>query len=350
MVTAVQVGARTVGAGWPCFVIAEAGVNHNGSVELACQLATTARDCGADAVKFQTFKADKLVTLEAPKAEYQRAATPNGESQFDMLRALELSDASHRVILEHCRKIGILFLSTPFDEASADLLEVLGVPAFKVSSGELTNLGLLAHIARKGKPIILSTGMADLTEVEQAVATIRQTGNGEVVLLQCVTNYPAAPADVNLRAMATMAQAFQVPVGYSDHTIGNQVAFASVALGACVLEKHFTLSRDLPGPDQKASIEPQELAELVRGIRVVEAAIGNGRKEPAASEAASSAMARRSLVAAATIPAGAVLTESLVTTRRPGTGLPPNMRGQVVGRMARVLIPEGTVISLTMLA
>ncbi len=348
MVAPVNVGGRTVGEGAPCFVIAEAGVNHNGSVETACRLVDAAREAAADAVKFQTFIADQLATPDAPKAEYQRETTGAGQSQLEMLRSLELSEAAHQEILAHCRRRGILFLSTPFDEASADLLDAM-VPAFKISSGDLTNSGFLAHIARKGKPILLSTGMAHLAEVEQAVATIREAGNQDIVLLQCVTNYPAAPADVNLRAMRTMADAFHVPVGYSDHTVGNEVAFAAVALGACVIEKHVTLSRDLPGPDHKASIEPRELSELVRGIRAVEASLGTGSKEPAASEAATAAVARRSLVAAATIPAGGVLTDEAVTVRRPGTGLPPSMRAHVVGRTARVLIPKGTVISIEML-
>ena len=349
VVAALTIGGRAVAGRAPCFVIAEAGVNHNGSVESACRLVDIARHAGADAVKFQTFKADKLVTPGAPKAEYQRQVTSEGQSQFDMLRALELSDTAHRQIRDHCQSQGLLFLSTPFDEDSADLLDALGVPAFKISSGELTNLGFLAHVARKGKPIILSTGMADLGEVESAVSTIRAAGNSDIVLLQCVTNYPAAPGDVNLRAMATMADAFQVPVGYSDHTVGNEIAFAAVALGACVIEKHFTVSRDLPGPDHRASIEPHELAELVSGIRRVEAALGSGRKEPAASEAATALVARRSLVAASTIAAGTVLTEDVIAVRRPGTGLPPSMRPYVVGRTARVLIPQGTVISISML-
>lgn len=344
----IPIGDLAVGSGSRCFVIAEAGVNHNGSVDLACQLASIARSAGADAVKFQTFKAAKLVTANAPKADYQRASTPADESQYDMLRALELSDASHVEILEHCRKIGILCLSSPFDEESADLLDALGVPAFKVPSGELTNLRLLAHVAGKGKPVILSTGMANLAEVERAVATIREAGNSSIVLLHCVTNYPAAPEDVNLRAMATMAQVFELPVGYSDHTIGNEVAFAAVALGASVVEKHFTIDRSMAGPDHKASIEPQGLADLVRGIRAVEASLGTGRKEPAASEAATAAVARRSLVAAATILPGTVLTDVLLTVRRPGTGLSPSMRNHVLGRTACVLIPEGTVISTDM--
>jgi N,N'-diacetyllegionaminate synthase len=349
MTTTVTIGHRRVGPGFPCFVIAEAGVNHNGSVETARLLAEVAHAVGADAVKFQTFKAAKLVTREAPKATYQQQTT-SVESQFEMLRALELSDLAHREILNHCQSIGIPFLSSPFDEGSADLLDSLGVPAFKISSGELTNLPLLTHVGRKGKPVILSTGMAELSEVEQAVASIRQSGNSDIVLLQCVTNYPAAPADVNLRAMATMANACNVPVGYSDHTVGNEVAFAAVALGACIIEKHFTLSRDLPGPDHKASSEPDELARLVRGIRAVEAAIGTGTKTPATSEAAMAAVARRSLVAASTIPAGAVLTAGDLTTRRPGTGLPPSMQTMVVGRTARVSIPEGALISMDMLA
>jgi sialic acid synthase SpsE len=300
-------------------------------------------------VKFQTFKAERLVTQAARKADYQVRATGGDETQFEMLRRLELSADAHREILRHCERQGILFLSSPFDEESADFLDALGVPAFKLGSGELTNLPLIAHVARKSRPVILSTGMATLAEVADAVQVATTSGTGGVLLLQCVSNYPAQPADVNLRAMTTMADAFKVPVGYSDHTLGNHVSVAAVALGACIIEKHFTLDCQLPGPDHQASIEPPALAALVREIRDVEAALGDGRKVPAASEAATARAARRSLVAAVDIAAGVALTDAHLELRRPGTGLSPAERAKVVGRTARAAIAQGTVIQLDML-
>lgn len=346
----IRIGARDVGPKAPCFIIAEAGVNHNGSLDAALRLVESAYDAGADAVKFQTFTAEGLATLDAPKAEYQKRSTGTSESQFEMLQALELSPAAHRTILERCRKLGILLLSSPFDEASVDLLALLGVPALKVSSGELTNLSLLQYIVSKGKPVILSTGMARLGEVETALAAMSESGAKDIVLLHCVSNYPANPKDVNLRAMKTMADAFRVPVGYSDHTMGPEVALAAVALGASVVEKHLTLSRTLPGPDHHASMEPAEFSALVRGIRVVEAALGDGRKCPAVSEIATARVARRSLVAAVDIPEGCVLHDAHLQLRRPGTGLAPEMRPFIVGRTARALIRKGTVIGFEMLA
>ncbi|MQF67082.1 N-acetylneuraminate synthase [SAR202 cluster bacterium AD-802-F09_MRT_200m] len=349
MLVAVDIGNRRVGLDSPCFIIAEAGVNHNGSLEMGFELIDAAAEAGADAVKFQTFKAENLVTSLAPKAEYQLRTTDAAESQYEMIRRLELSPEMHRALIDHCNQRNILFLSSFFDEESADLLQDLGVPAFKMPSGEITNLPLLAHVARKGKPMIVSTGMADMDEVAAAVHALREEGNREIILLQCVSNYPADPADVNLRAMNTMAAAFGLPVGYSDHTNGIEVAVAAVALGACVIEKHFTLDRNLPGPDHTASLEPDGLAALVRGIRTVESALGHGRKEPALSEANTAEVARKSLVAARDIPAGAVLTEDLIAVKRPGTGLPPLMRPQLAGRTVRVPIPEGTILQLDML-
>jgi len=345
----VRIGDRGIGPGHPCFILAEAGVNHNGDVDLALKLVDAAADAGADAVKFQTFKADRLVSPEAAKAAYQVEATGGGESQLEMLRGLELSQEAHWKILAHARERGILMLSTPFDAESADFLDRLGLPAFKIGSGEITNLPLLAHVAAKGKPLILSTGMAWLAEVAEAVRTVRDAGARDLVLLHCVSNYPAEPRDVNLRAMRTMADAFGVPVGYSDHTVGNEVALAAVALGACVIEKHFTLDRSLPGPDHKASVEPAELASLVRGIRVVEQALGHGRKEPTAAEADTARVARKSLVMARDVQAGTVLTEDMVAIKRPGTGLPPAMLKDVVGRTLRQDVKAGTVIDLAML-
>lgn len=345
----VTIGERKVGPGHPVFIIAEAGVNHNGDIELAKRLVDVAAEAGADAVKFQTFRADRVVSAMAPKAEYQIHTTDPSESQLDMLRRLELSPDAHRELQAYCRERGIIFMSTPFDEESADLLQELDVPTFKIGSGEITNWPFLEYVARKGKPIILSTGMSFLSEVDEAVRVIREAGCDQLVLLHCVSNYPADPADTNLRAMPTMATAFQVPVGYSDHTPGIEVAVAAVALGACVIEKHFTLDKSLAGPDHQASLEPDELRTLVRGIRTVEAALGNGQKEPAASEADTAAVARRSLVAARDIPAGTILTDDLIAIKRPGTGLPPAMRPYLIGRTARTTIPAGALLALEML-
>jgi N,N'-diacetyllegionaminate synthase len=349
-VKATNVAEHIIGSGYPCFIIAEAGVNHNGSLEMARQLVDVAVRAGANAVKFQTFKAERLATPDAPKAEYQVQATDAAESQYEMLRQLELSPQAHHELMNYCRKKGILFMSTPFDEENADFLDDLGIAAFKVPSGEITNLPFIAHVARKGKPLIVSTGMAYLSEVEAAVRTIEEVGNRDFILLHCVSNYPADPADANLRAMQTMEMAFGAPVGYSDHTLGIEASLAAVALGACILEKHFTLDRNLSGPDHRASVEPDELATLVQGIRNVEAALGHGRKEPAASEANTAAVARKSLVAARDIPTGTKLTGELMAIKRPGTGLPPAMRPYLVGRTVRVDVQGGALLTLEMLS
>lgn len=332
---AMAIQGRMVGEGAPCFIMAEAGVNHNGSLEMAKRLVETAVSAGADAVKFQTFKAERLASASASKAAYQLQTTDASESQVAMLRRLELSAADHRALQAYCRKRRILFLSTPFEEDSADFLADLGVPAFKIPSGEITNLPFLAHVARKGKPMIMSTGMSTLTEVRQAVETIRAAGNDQLVLLHCVSAYPADPADANLRAMQTLSSAFGVPVGYSDHTPGIEVALAAVALGACLVEKHFTLDRNLPGPDHLASLEPEELRALVRGIRIVERSLGHGRKEPTASEAETVAVVRKSVVAAHNLPAGALVERADLAMKRPGTGIPPGEASRVVGRRTR---------------
>lgn len=346
----ISIAGRNVGPNHPCFIIAEAGVNHNGSLESARQLIDVAVQAGADAVKFQTFKAERLATPDAPKAEYQLRNTGGTESQYEMLQRLELSEDAHRDLLTYCQERGILFMSTPFDEGSADFLDELNIAVFKIPSGEVTNLPFVEHVARKQKPLIVSTGMADLNEVETAVRTIEASGNPSLILLHCVSNYPASSADANLRAMQTMQETFNVAVGYSDHTLGIEVALAAVALGACVIEKHFTLSRDLPGPDHRASLEPEELAAMVRGIRTVEAALGHGRKEPAASEAEIAAVARRSLVAALDLSAGTELTERMIAIRRPGTGLPAAMLSEIVGRRLRVPARAGALLTLEMLS
>jgi N-acetylneuraminate synthase len=334
----------------PCFIMAEAGVNHNGDLALARQLVAVAARAGADAVKFQTFSADRLVTQTAPQAAYQIANTGQTESQYAMLRRLELSAEAHQVLQAYCQELGILFLSTPFDEQSADLLDGLNVPAFKMASGEITNHPFLAHVARKGRPMIISTGMANLAEVETALEVVAQAGGPPVSLLHCTSNYPAPPDEINLRAMQTLRQAFNVPVGYSDHSQGLEISWAAVALGARIIEKHFTLDRNLPGPDHAASLEPDELGALVRGIRNIEAALGDGRKRPSPSEASTAAVARKSLVAARAIMAGEALGETMIHIKRPGTGLPPSALPYVLGRALKIDLAPGDLIRLEDLA
>ncbi|MFC4724458.1 N-acetylneuraminate synthase [Glycocaulis abyssi] len=331
--------------------IAEAGVNHNGDAQTAIALCDVARQAGADAVKFQTFNAAMLATAGAEKASYQdRNAPAEGESQRDMLKKLELTVAEFRAVRDHCAKIGIEFISTPFDEDSADFLNALGVDRFKVSSGDLTHLDFLQHLARFGKPIIISTGMATLAEVEDAVRAIEEAGNPPLSILHCVSNYPARPDQANLRAMNTLAAAFGRPVGWSDHTEGGVITLASVAAGARIIEKHFTLDRTMPGPDHAASLEPNELTELIAGVRAVEAALGDGIKRPTVEEQDTARVARRSLVAARDVGAGTRLGPDDVAARRPGSGLAPKRKSEVLGRKAARDIKEGELLSWEMLA
>ncbi|HZY31970.1 MAG TPA: N-acetylneuraminate synthase [Candidatus Methylomirabilis sp.] len=341
----IEIAGRLVGPGHPCFVIAEAGVNHNGDLALAKRLVEAAATAGADAVKFQTFSAERMASRGAPKAKYQLEQTDPTESQVEMLRRLELSPEAHRELHAYCRKYGVLFLSTPFDEVSADLLAELGLPAFKIGSGEITNWPFLDYIARKGKPIILSTGMSFLSEVDEAVRVIRNAKCDQLALLHCVSNYPADPSDANLYAIRTLAVAFDVPVGYSDHTSGIEVALAATALGACVIEKHCTVNRQLPGPDHCASLEPHELRQMVAGIRTVQASLGTGGKWPASSEAKNRLVARRSVAAACNIPEGAVIRPEMLRALRPASGISPALTECVVGRRARRPLMEGQLIS-----
>ena len=322
---------RVLGEG-PAFLIAEAGVNHNGDVDLARRLVDAAADAGADAVKFQTFRTEALVSEAAPKARYQVETTGGGESQRAMLARLELSRETHAVLRDHAARRGLVFFSTPFDEASADLLDGLGVELLKVPSGEVTNLPLLRHLAAKRRPVLLSTGMCTLEEVATAVDTLRAAGDPPLAILHCVSAYPAPAADTNLRAMDTLRARFDVPVGLSDHTLGIEIALAAVARGAAVLEKHLTLDRTLPGPDHRASLEPADFAALVRGARAIEAALGDGVKRPMPSELDTRAVARRSLVAARALPAGHRLTRDDIAIKRPGTGIPPADVDRLVGR------------------
>lgn len=317
-------------------IIAEAGVNHNGDLHLAEQLIVAAADAGADAVKFQTFVADRLVTVTATKANYQKQTTAASESQHAMIRRLELTRPMHERLLAYSQERGIQFLSTPFDLPSINLLAELGLPRFKIPSGEITNLPYLRHIGSFGKPIILSTGMATLGEIETALEVLETAGTGrdQITVLHCNTEYPTPMADVNLRAMLTIRDAFGVAVGYSDHTPGIEIPIAAVALGATVIEKHLTLDRTLPGPDHQASLEPDEFAAMVRAIRNIEHALGGGRKRPSPSEAKNKPIARKSLVAVVAIRAGEVLTPENVAVKRPGTGLSPMRWDKVMGRVA----------------
>ena len=331
------------------FIIAEAGVNHNGDIKLAKKLINVAKDAGADAVKFQTFKVEDVVTQNAEKAEYQKETTGAEESQFEMIKKLELTESDFKELADYAKKAGILFLSSPFDKESVDLLDELDVPAFKVASGEITNLPLLRYIAKKGKPIILSTGMSTLGEIEEALDVIRSEEVEDIILLHCVSNYPARVEDVNLRAMGTLKQAFKLPVGFSDHTLGITAPIAAVALGACVIEKHFTLDRNLPGPDHKASLEPDELKEMVKAIREVEKALGNGIKKPTKEEEKIKKVARRSIVAKVDISKGAIITEEMLDVKRPGTGIEPKYLKFIIGRKAKEDIKKDIIISLKMI-
>jgi len=341
------------------FVIAEAGVNHNGSLEMALQLVDIAADAKADAVKFQTFKAEKLATARAVKAEYQVANMKEEGNQLGMLQRLELSFDDHAALVRRCRERGVRFMSTAFDAESLAFLSTLGTPAIKMPSGDITCGPLLLQAARLRMPLVVSTGMCTIAEIEDALGVIafglisnrEPTGREDflaaycsaegrsalaqhVTLLHCVTQYPAPPESINLRAMATMAAAFDLPVGYSDHTLGIEIALAAVARGATIIEKHFTLDRKLPGPDHAASLEPAELKQLVSGIRNIEKALGSASKAPAATEMANRAVARRSVVAARPIRRGEVFGRDSFAMKRPGTGVSPMDCWRLVGRVA----------------
>lgn len=336
----------------PVFVIAEAGVNHNGDAAMALQLVETASRCGADAVKFQTFSAEKLVRRGAAKAEYQRRETGEGD-QFSLLKALEMSPELHEQLIARCAELGIEFMSTPFDEDAADFLLGLGMERIKVPSGEITNLPFLEFLAVKDKPLIVSTGMATLEEIKTAIATIasarRAAGLDELTgdaltILHCTSNYPAQCKDVNLRAMQTIAAETGIAVGYSDHTLGIAVSTAAVAMGATVIEKHFTLDRDLPGPDHKASLTPDELTMLIRQIRDVESALGSSVKAPTASELPVRELVRRSVTTAVPIAAGTRLTRADLVLLRPGNGISPGSLKDVIGRTVTADISAGTTL------
>ena len=317
-------------------IIAEAGVNHNGDIEIAKKLIDIAAEAGADLVKFQTFRADSLVSHLAAKANYQLRDDNDDESQFQMLQKLELTESMHRVLLAHCSKKKIGFLSTGFDIESVNFLFELGQRLFKIPSGEITNFPYLQHIGKLKGRVILSTGMSDMEEIEAAINVLEDSGTvrAQITVLQCTTAYPVPMGDVNLRAMQSIQKRFKVDVGYSDHTLGIEIPIAAVALGAKVVEKHFTVYRTLPGPDHKASLEPVELDSMIRGIRNLEEALGNGIKRLMPSEMSNVGVARKSIVASQLIKSGDIFTEKNLTTKRPGTGVSPMKISKFLGKTA----------------
>jgi len=318
-------------------IIAEAGVNHNGSIELAKTMIDQAKNAGVDYIKFQTFKAEKLVSVHAAKADYQKTNTNSDETQFEMIKKLELDIDAHKGLIQYCNAKGIKFISTPFDLDSIDLLFDLGVELFKIGSGEITNYPYLKKIAQKGLPVILSTGMSNLSETEGALDTLLTNGlkRDQVTLLHANTEYPTPFEDVNLNAILTLKEAFKVNVGYSDHTPGIEVPVAAVALGATIIEKHFTLDKTMEGPDHKASLEPRELKDMVKSIRNIEKVMGDGLKLPSISEKKNIPIARKSIVASCKILTGEVFSEENITTKRPGTGISPMRWNEVLGRVAQ---------------
>jgi N,N'-diacetyllegionaminate synthase len=345
----VQIGRRLVGPGQSCFIIAEAGVNHNGDMKQAKRLVDEAKKVGADCVKFQTFRAEEIVTSKAPKAEYQLRVTDPAESQLAMLKKLELPKESFAELLAYCNQVEIQFLSTPYSFHDVDLLAEIGVEAFKIASGQLTELPFLSYVARQRKPMILSTGMATLQDVREAVDAIRAAGLEDMVLLQCTTNYPARIEDANLRVITTLSQEFKVPVGYSDHTVEEEAVLGAVALDACVIEKHFTLDRRLAGPDHSSSLEPAEMARLVQGVRIMEKALGRAEKIPAQAEVRNAAGMKRSLASTQVIFKGTRITREMITFKRPATGLPPKSLEWIIGKEAtRDILPD-TILTADMI-
>ncbi|MEY8414984.1 N-acetylneuraminate synthase [Tissierella praeacuta] len=316
------------------FIIAEAGVNHNGSIELAKELIDKASESGADAVKFQSFKAERLVTKSAQKAEYQEETTGKEENQFEMIKRLELDYEKHEELIGYCKSKDIMFLSSPFDLESIDLLNNLGLEIFKIPSGEITNLPYLRKIGLLKKKVILSTGMSTLGDIEKALEILRKGGTMDVTVLHCNTEYPTPMKDVNLNAMNTIKEAFKVEVGYSDHTLGIEVPIAAVALGATVIEKHFTLDKNMEGPDHRASLEPNELKELVKCIRNIEMALGDGLKKLTESEAKNITIVRKSIVAGRNIKKGEAFTIENLEIKRPGNGISPMKLDEVIGKLA----------------
>lgn len=345
MKNTINIDGREIGDGKPVFIISEAGVNHNGSVDVALQLIEASAKCGANCVKFQTFRADRVAMDDAPKAAYQLEVTEKSESQIDMLRALELPEHCYPDLMKACKKAGIIFLSTPYNEEDVDFLVEIGAPALKLASIHAAEPSMLRYAANTGLPLIVSTGMATHDEVAMAVETVRATGNNRFALLQCTTNYPSAPADANLKAMVTMRESFGIPVGYSDHTDGDTTAIAAVALGACVLEKHFTIDPGMPGPDQSTSLDQGALSRYVNVIRVTESSLGTGIKAPAEKEKRNIEGMRRSIVVRQDLPAGHLLKERDLILKRPATGIIGKHWDAVIGTRTKRGIAGGAQLS-----
>jgi N,N'-diacetyllegionaminate synthase len=344
----VRIGERWVGEGEPCFVIAEAGANHNRDLAMGRELIDVAAEAGADAVKFQTYSAETLYSKKTPRFSYLQGVSD--KETWDLIKEIELPRQWQGELAAHAARRGIRFLSSPFDVQAVDELTALDVPAYKIASFEIVDLPLIGYAAAKGRAMILSTGLASYEDVADAVAACAAVGNRDVILLQCASLYPAPPSRMNLRAMATLRQAFAVPVGLSDHSLGIHIAAAAVALGASVIEKHFTLDRSLPGPDHPFAIEPGELRDMIRHIRDVEAALGDGLKlGPAPEEEEMHQKGRRSLIAARAIPRGTTIERSMIAVKRPGFGIRPKFVDLVVGRVARIDIEEDTVLTWEML-
>ncbi len=343
----VSIGNRSVGPGSPCFVIAEAGVNHNGDIELAYQLIDAAVSVGADAIKFQGFNSEELATARAPMADYQLKATSRGKNQLQMLKQLELTKTEQAKLRQYCTDAGILYLCTPYDFQSVNMLCDMKIAAFKIAATDVTNTPFLEYVGAKNLPVILSTGMSSLSEVELAMQTLRSEERPDkLVLLHCTSAYPAPMDEANLRAMATLKQAFCCPVGYSDHTVGMGAGLVAVAMGACVIEKHFTLDRALPGPDHQASLPPAELSEYIEAIRIAETCMGDGIKRPMPSELENKAVMQKSLVARYAMRAGDRIEREAIACKRPGTGLPPSWLNRLVGLRLSVNIAPDELFSM----
>lgn len=333
---------KIMGKSLSTFIIAEAGVNHNGKIQLAKKLVDAAKKFKTDAIKFQTFKTEELLIEKAEKADYQEDNTQE-KSQYEMLKNLELSSDEFQEIADYTLKKDIIFISSPFDKESANLLDDLGVPIFKIASGEITNFPLLKHIAKKEKPVILSTGMSTLGEIEEAINLIEKYNN-HLILMHCVTSYPARIEDTNLNVIKTLKSTFKKPVGFSDHSLGIEMSIAAVTLGSSVIEKHFTLDKNLPGPDHKASLEPDEFANMVKSIRNVEKGLGNGIKKPTVAENKIKKVARKSVVAKIDIPKNTILTEDMLAIKRPGSGIEPKYYNHLISKQTTTDIKRNTLI------
>jgi N,N'-diacetyllegionaminate synthase len=328
------------------FVIAEAGVNHNGDIEIAKKMIAIAKSCGVDAIKFQTFKSEKLVSKFANKADYQISNTKNNDSQLEMVKKLELSYSEFYNLKKYCDELDIIFMSTPFDFESINFLNELEMDTYKIPSGEITNLPYLRKIAKLNKSIIMSTGMSTLDEIEQAITILKDNGTEDITLLHCTTEYPAPIDEINLKAMCSLKEKFELNIGYSDHTTGIEVPIAAVAMGAKVIEKHFTLDKTMEGPDHKASLEPDELSAMVKAIRKIELALGDGVKKPSKSEVKNINIARKSIVANCPIKKGEAFTENNITVKRPGNGISPMKWDIVLGQLAKRDFVEDELIEI----